>query len=205
MKVCLFDCGGVIYPYSLTPFKAWVALKNKGNPVSFKWKELMTGKFSFPSFCKDVCDKINQPYTVETEVKIASLLIEGRGDFYPQTLQVMDYLTQKNIQMGLISNALPLFDDTLSHLSLKRELIFPSYQTGILKPDKKIFQLVIQKTKLDPKDILFIDDKQENVNVARSCGLQGLVFQKESIINQVKEIMGEKDVGYSGCRRCDSR
>lgn len=203
MKACLFDCGGVIYPYSLKPFKAWVEEKSDLQAVSFKWKELMTGRVSFPSFCRDVCLKIKVPYTPETEMKMASLLIEGKGDFYSQTLQLMDYLNKKNIQMGLISNALPLFSGTLSALPLKRELIFPSYQTGFLKPDKKIFQFVLQKTRLNPKDVLFIDDKKENVAAACACGLQGVVFQKENILDKIKEIMGEKDVGYLGCRRCD--
>ncbi|MBO7243864.1 MAG: HAD-IA family hydrolase [Alphaproteobacteria bacterium] len=205
MKVCLFDCGGVIYPYSLAPFKRWLSDKTSEKSFSFKWKELMTGEISFSSFSKDVCHQLKIDYTPNKEKEIFLSLCKGKGDFYSQTLDLISYLKAKNVQMGLLSNALPCFEGTLDSLPLTKEFIFPSYELGLLKPDKRIFQEVLKKMKVNPDEVLFIDDKKENVEVALSVGFKSFVFQKETALINLKKIMGEKDVGYIGRGRCHCR
>ena len=205
MKVCLFDCGGVIYPYSLSPFKKWVSEQTLKQSFSFKWKELMTGELSFSSFSKDVCAQINVSYSLNVQKEIEESLLEGMGHFYPETKKMMTYLKDKKIQMGLLSNALPNFEGSLDELPLSKELIFPSYQLGLLKPDKRIFLTVLEKMKVHPSDVLFIDDKKENVEAALSLGMKSFVFQKETALDNLKKIMGDQNVGYIGHRRCYCR
>ena len=205
MKVCLFDCGGVLYPYSLSFFKEWLTAHKQKEPKSLKWKELMMGEISFSSFSKDVCDQIGVAYTLTTQEKIKTALINGKKDFYLETMVLMSFLKEKNIQMGLLSNAIPLFEGTLQNLPLSEELMFPSYQMGLLKPDKKIFDAVLKKINVNPCDVLFIDDKKENVEAAVSCGMKGIVFQRETVLSQVKKILGGQDVRSFRNRRCYSR
>ena len=92
MKVCLFDCGGVIYPYSLSPFKKWVSEQTLKQSFSFKWKELMTGELSFSSFSKDVCAQINVSYSSNVQKEIEESLLKGMGHFYPETKKIMTCL-----------------------------------------------------------------------------------------------------------------
>ena len=63
-----------------------------------------------------------------------------------------------------------------------------SFETGMKKPDPNIFKLFIKKFKVDPSRSLFVDDKVANVEAAKQCGLQGLVFDREGKTT-VKEIM----------------
>jgi putative hydrolase of the HAD superfamily len=205
MKVCLFDCGGVIYPYSLKPFNDWIQEKTGTNKPSFLWKELMKGDVSFSTFCKDVCDKTGQEYLPETEKKIHTLLCAGVGKIYPQTIELMSYLKKKNVKIGLVSNALPHLDAALKDLPFDLEFMFPSYQMDALKPDEKIFKAVLKKINEKPEDILFIDDKKENVKAAESFGIKGIVFEKETVLKSVQKMMGENDVRYIGYRRCHCR
>lgn len=205
MKVCLFDCGGVIYPYSLTPFKKWLAKKSNQSTYSFQWKELMTGEISFSSFAKNVCQQTNIQYSLKIQKEIEDSLLKGMGPVYPQTKELMRYLESKNIKMGLLSNALPNFEGTLDGLPFSKELMFPSYQLGLLKPDKRIFSAVLKKMNLNAKDVLFIDDKPENVKAALDVGMKSFVFQKETAFENLKKRMGEKNVGYIGCWRCHCR
>jgi len=51
-----------------------------------------------------------------------------------------------------------------------------SYQENIIKPDSRIFELVIHKYNLLRKETLFFDDKLENVIAANNCGIKGFVF-----------------------------
>ena len=205
MKVCLFDCGGVIYPYSLAPFKKWVSEQTLKQSFSFKWKEVMTGELSFASFSKNVCEQIGICYTPIIQKEIKESLLKGMGNFYSETKELMTYLKEKKIQMGLLSNALPAFEGTLDELPLKKEFIFPSYQMGLLKPDKRIFKAVLEKMHLQPSEVLFIDDKKENVEAALYLGMKSFVFQKETALGDLKKIMGERNVGYIRHRRCYCR
>ena len=51
-----------------------------------------------------------------------------------------------------------------------------SYQVGMLKPDPRIYQLVLTRLDIPPRSAVFIDDLFEHVDVARRLGLTGIHF-----------------------------
>jgi FMN phosphatase YigB (HAD superfamily) len=48
-----------------------------------------------------------------------------------------------------------------------------SSEVRLLKPDVRIFNLLVKKLSLNPQDCLFIDDIKENILTAESIGMQG--------------------------------
>jgi putative hydrolase of the HAD superfamily len=50
-----------------------------------------------------------------------------------------------------------------------------SCQVHVAKPDVTIYQLLLQKYNLDPAESLFIDDSPQNIFVAKTIGIQGIV------------------------------
>ena len=54
--------------------------------------------------------------------------------------------------------------------------VFLSFQLGSIKPDKKIYNLVIQDLGVSPQEIFYIDDRPELIESARSLGLASFVF-----------------------------
>ncbi|KAH9934359.1 HAD-like protein [Fomitopsis serialis] len=53
---------------------------------------------------------------------------------------------------------------------------FPSGLVGERKPDKGIYEYLVEKTGIDPSSAVFVDDKTDNVSTARSLGMYGVVF-----------------------------
>ncbi|MHB1021475.1 MAG: HAD family hydrolase [Acidobacteriaceae bacterium] len=51
-----------------------------------------------------------------------------------------------------------------------------SWELGLIKPDVAIYQHAAAGLGCDPSEILFIDDKEENIAGAKAAGLQGLVY-----------------------------
>ena len=51
-----------------------------------------------------------------------------------------------------------------------------SFQLGIAKPDPAIYRHMLAKLNVQPEEILFIDDKRENVDAARELGIQAIEF-----------------------------
>ncbi len=51
-----------------------------------------------------------------------------------------------------------------------------SYQEHLIKPNPNIYNLLIDRFKLDKKESIFFDDKEKNIVSARNIGLKGIVF-----------------------------
>ena len=206
IQLCLLDCGGVVYPYSLDYFYAQVSKYNlKEDSLHFKWKELMLGKISVSDFNKDVCSLCGVCYDSQKEAELNFSLLKGVGKIYPQTRELIAYLKGKNLKIGLLSNALPQLECTIGELCLDKEFIFPSYHLKDLKPNASIFKKVQERTQIPFHKMLFIDDKSENVEVALSFGIKSLVYNPKTVLNDIKRIVGEKNVRCSCNRRCNCR
>jgi epoxide hydrolase-like predicted phosphatase len=58
------------------------------------------------------------------------------------------------------------------------EKVYYSCRTGMRKPDKEIFELVLRDNKLDPKETLFIDDTVHHVEGAKRAGINAILLGK---------------------------
>ena len=64
--------------------------------------------------------------------------------------------------------------------------VFTSFQAGMRKPEARFYGHVIQQTGALPKDMVFVDDKAENVDAAAAAGIRGIVFKTpEKLIYQL--------------------
>ena len=60
------------------------------------------------------------------------------------------------------------------------------------KPNTGFYQYVINATGVDPIHTIFVDDKVENVLVARSFGIHGIVYDNISnVAQQLKNLCGD--------------
>jgi putative hydrolase of the HAD superfamily len=51
-----------------------------------------------------------------------------------------------------------------------------SWQVGSAKPQRRIFEALIETLRLNPQEILLIDDVEANIAAAKDLGLRGLLF-----------------------------
>ncbi|MDD5129745.1 MAG: HAD family phosphatase [Candidatus Omnitrophica bacterium] len=66
--------------------------------------------------------------------------------------------------------------------------VFLSFQLGVIKPDKEIYNLVIQSLKIKPQEIFYTDDRPELVESAKSLGIQGYVFSNfEQLVKDLRD------------------
>jgi HAD superfamily hydrolase (TIGR01509 family) len=55
--------------------------------------------------------------------------------------------------------------------------------TGYLKPQTGMYEYLLTKHNLDPKECLFIDDQKENVSASQKLGIPALQFQEHHVHN----------------------
>jgi putative hydrolase of the HAD superfamily len=71
------------------------------------------------------------------------------------------------------------------------EKIYFSYELGMLKPDKRVFELVLGENNLKPEECMLIDDMEENIIAAGKLGMNGIVFKD---CNQLKQELKEMKI-----------
>lgn len=102
-------------------------------------------------------------------------------DFPPHRIELLGSLGN-SYKLFLLSNTNEIHYHCYSKLFLEQfnmpfESLFTkaywSFNTGMRKPDKEIFHLVIKENNLNPKQTLFIDDTEMHVLGAKNAGLPG--------------------------------
>ena len=62
--------------------------------------------------------------------------------------------------------------------------VYTSADAGERKPNLGFYRYVLDDTAADPRSVLFVDDKPENVLSARSFGMRGIVFDDQERVFQ---------------------
>jgi putative hydrolase of the HAD superfamily len=66
---------------------------------------------------------------------------------------------------------------------------FTSYGLRIKKPDKRIYEIVLNRMGANPEETVFIDNMRENVDGAESIGIHGIVFKNyKQLIRDLRNI-----------------
>jgi len=59
----------------------------------------------------------------------------------------------------------------------KFDAFFSSCYLGVRKPDRKIYQIALDVLERDPRQVIFIDDRAENVAAAASLGIHAIRYE----------------------------
>jgi len=146
--------------------------------------------------------EIAQSLAIELrEEQITELLAYDNEQWTQLNIKVCEMaraLRRAGLRTGVLSNihvdivahmrkTMPLFH-LCEPTSYFDELIF-SCEEKLIKPDARIYEVCRRRMGFAAEEILFVDDKPENIEAARACGLQGLVFtDAASLARQMKEL-----------------
>ncbi len=104
-------------------------------------------------------------------------MIPGR---VPGTAELLHALADRGTVLhGLTNMPVPVFEKlTELYPELRRfGTTVVSGAEGVVKPDPRIFEILIERTGLAPERVLFIDDSRRNVEAAASLGFRTHHFQ----------------------------
>jgi HAD superfamily hydrolase (TIGR01509 family) len=103
-----------------------------------------------------------------------------------QMYALVEELRERQIPIALLSN----IDERLSKLIREFGLYAPfnpcllSCEIGVEKPDPKAYECLLTNLNLPAQEILFIDDRLENVEAARKMGIDALLFESLQQLRQ---------------------
>ena len=93
-------------------------------------------------------------------------------------------LSKSDYSIYILSNTAFTFYDLVKEgylpaTSVAKGMVL-SCEEKVLKPDEKIYNILLERYNLDPHDTMFFDDLPENIWGAARCGINGFVVENES-------------------------
>ena len=178
-SVILFDLGGVIINWnddwlydeiSLQLNKPFNKIKSKFNDTLCS---LFESKIDEGEFWNIVLGPDN-----DIDKKIISKTFLKKSSINEKFLAFAKSLKNDGNLIGILSNLTPETSMCIDKNQLKDfDYHFYSNSLKMSKPNNEIYQHVCDH--ISSKNILFIDDKQENLNVAESYGIDTILFNSD--------------------------
>ncbi len=107
-------------------------------------------------------------------------------------LSLVSDLRARGILVGLATNQQRRRADYMTEAlgyGERFDALFFSYRMGHAKPETEYFEAVLAELGRRPEEVLFIDDHQRNVDVARSLGLAAEVFELSTGIGALEALL----------------
>ncbi len=179
IKLILFDMGGIINN------------NTSGGYIDYLCK--VSGKD------KDEVVSVVKPITIKLSISAISLqeaerlIAEGLGldisqirflEYYKENLKIYDQNVEfirslkRNYKLAsLTNNEENRYMYVVSQLGNNFfDFEFPSSRIHYRKPDKRVYEFVKEKTGFEYNEMLFIEDTDENLSVARELGINTILF-----------------------------
>ena len=183
IKVIAFDFGGVLGPdaddWTIT-FKDILLLTGIPQVKMQKifddhWSRLKIGKESMKTFWSCVALESKNKIKPERLRRTYNNSIFVNRDI----LKLIGEL-KKKYQVVLLANDSD--DDYLikiKKLKLNRffSKIYCSSNLGMAKPDRKIFRYVLKDLRIKPKEVIFIDNQENNYKASKLLGMNSILFK----------------------------
>ncbi len=102
--------------------------------------------------------------------------------------ELAEEIKQKGIKIFILSNN---FKERAEYYSKNFDFlkildkIYYSWQTGFVKPDPRAFQNILSENNLNPNECIYFDNSEQNVEVAKSLGIEAHLFED---INSIRKV-----------------
>ena len=104
-------------------------------------------------------------------------------DVYTKVQDRIIELSKNGYNIYILSNTAYTFYDLVKEgyipaASIAKGIVL-SCEEKVLKPNEKIYNILLERYNLDPHDAMFFDDLSENIWGAARCGINGFVVENE--------------------------
>lgn len=183
MKNIIFDFGNVLvqwHPelvygdYFGDEAKAWWFLRHVAD---MDWRQRIDAGESVDGCIRE--KQAQYPEYAEAVELYRSRWREMLTDEVPGMRQLLSELPAAGYQLfGLTNWSMETFPEAREHFGILQMIdrYVVSGAEGLVKPDPRLFQVLLDRYQLKADECLFIDDNPDNVAAAKGMGMLGIVF-----------------------------
>ncbi|MCK1408956.1 HAD-IA family hydrolase [Bradyrhizobium sp. 76] len=185
IEAVIFDFGGVL---TSSPFEAFTRFETeRGLPIGIIRRtnaanhlENAWAKFERAEVDIDTFDELfaTESLALGAEVRGRDVLPLLQGDLRPEMVEALKRI-KAQFKTGCITNNLPanaigsMTGRSLyvAEVMVLFDYVIESAKIGLRKPDPRIYQLMVETLKVDPKNCVYLDDLGVNLKPAREMGM----------------------------------
>ena len=185
IEAVIFDFGGVL---TSSPFEAFARYETeRGLPVDIIRRtnaanhlENAWAKFERAEVDIDTFDKLfaEESRALGAEVRGRDVLPLLQGDLRPEMVEALKRI-KAQFKTGCITNNLPanaigsmtgrsLY---IAEVMVLFDHVIESAKIGLRKPDPRIYRMMVETLRVDPKNCVYLDDLGVNLKPAREMGM----------------------------------
>lgn len=205
IKNVVFDIGNVLVEYF--PSKEVEKLKTNEDKIKeakklyatdVNYRKYLNGLISVDEMLQD-CNNKYKGFSVEfdlllTKDKQKYMIHEMEGN-----TRLLENVNKKYMTYLLSNIAKEPFEyiyENFKFAKIVKGGVY-SYVENISKPETKIYEILIKRYNLIPKETIFIDDRIDNVEIAEKLGIKGILYKKEDDLRELLEKEGI-EIEYTG-------
>ncbi|WP_275199530.1 HAD-IA family hydrolase [Bradyrhizobium sp. CSA207] len=185
IEAVIFDFGGVL---TSSPFEAFARFEaERGLPIDIIRRtnaanhlENAWAKFERAEVDIDAFDQLfaAESLALGAEVRGRDVLPLLQGDLRPEMVEALKRI-KAQFKTGCITNNLPanaigsMTGRTLyvAEVMALFDHVIESAKIGLRKPDPRIYRMMVETLKVDPKNCIYLDDLGVNLKPAREMGM----------------------------------
>ena len=188
MKNLVFDMGNVLIEWNsekilqaITDDRKLQNLLRKEVFETGLWVQTDEGVKTREEMIEIVSDRIGEEY--RNEITQLSRYWYKYVDVYTKVQDRIIELSKNGYNIYILSNTAYTFYDLVKEgylpaASIAKGIVL-SCEEKVLKPNEKIYNILLERYNLDPHDAMFFDDLSENIWGAARCGINGFVVENE--------------------------
>lgn len=201
LKNIIFDFGNVLIDYDPDKIIDHYDVNDEERAIfkknifgSKEWLEVDAGRITED----EATDIFKRELPAELQPKIEKIMTTWPEEviYFPKMLAFMKDMHQKGYHLFALSNTGMRFANYLMSTDYGKYFegeVFSAAEK-LMKPDPKIYQILLNRYQLVPDECLFIDDRPENTETAQKLGMHVFTFNIKKLpelkeyINELKNI-----------------
>ena len=204
-RAVIFDLGGVVFP---SPFEAFDAYDRdaglepgsvrrviRTSSESGAWAALERGELALPDFHTQLEAEATEAGFRLDAARLMATVANGFGA-RPAMATAIRRIREAGLRTAALTNNWPHPDGTDGDFpptgnGLGFDVVIESAVVGLRKPDPRIYELVLDKLAVDPKEAVFLDDLGINLKPAREMGMTTIkVTDPDQALAELADVLG---------------
>ena len=208
IKAIIFDAYGTLFDVNSAAEKCKGKIGNKWENFANYWRttqleytwlrSLMKRHKDFWQITEDSLDKSMKVFNIDNSMKNELLNLYKVLSTFPEVNEVLKKLKEKKYKIAILSNGTPSLINELvksNNLDNMFDDVFSIEQVKVYKPDNKVYDIPIQKYKIQNDEVVFLSANTWDISGGGNYGYNAVWVNRNSNVFDNLDYEPKNEIG----------